>query len=92
MASSTHDNELAARGSGEAVVAAAGAANRPPAAGDPEEYPVHKCVFEGDIRKLSALIRAGHDLGKVDPHGNTALHIAVMLVSCHTPKDVERNK
>jgi len=61
------------------VVVAAGAANRPPAAGDPEEYPVHKCVFEGDIRKLSALIRAGHDLGKVDPHGNTALHIAVML-------------
>jgi len=44
-----------------------------------DDYPVHRCVFDGDVRKLSALIRAGHDLSKSDPHGNTALHLAVML-------------
>ena len=42
-------------------------------------YPLHECVYRGDVKQLSALIRAGHDLSKVDPHGNSALHLAVML-------------
>ena len=42
-------------------------------------YPLHECVYRGDVKQLSALIRAGNDLGKVDPHGNSALHLAVML-------------
>ena len=46
---------------------------------DPLGYPLHECVFRGDVKELSALIRAGHDLSKVDPHGNSALHLAVML-------------
>ncbi|XP_054275927.1 ankyrin repeat domain-containing protein 13C-A-like isoform X2 [Macrosteles quadrilineatus] len=45
---------------------------------DDEEFPLHKCVFSGDLRKLSALIRI-HDVSKRDKHGNTALHLAVML-------------
>ncbi|XP_075229573.1 ankyrin repeat domain-containing protein 13C-A [Lycorma delicatula] len=40
--------------------------------------PLHECVFTGDVRKLSALIRT-HDVAKKDKHGNTALHLAVML-------------
>ena len=46
---------------------------------DPLGYPLHECVFRGDVKELSALIRAGNDLSKVDPHGNSALHLAVML-------------
>ena len=46
---------------------------------DPLGYPLHECVFRGDVKELSGLIRAGHDLSKVDPHGNSALHLAVML-------------
>ena len=42
-------------------------------------YPLHECVFRGDVKQLSGLIRAGHDLSKVDQHGNSALHLAVML-------------
>ena len=46
-------------------------------------YPLHECVFNGDVGKLSGLIRivekqAG-DIGLSDPHGNTPLHLAVML-------------
>ena len=42
-------------------------------------YPLHECVYRGDVKELSALIRAGNDLSKVDPHGNSALHLAVIL-------------
>ena len=42
-------------------------------------YPLHECVYRGDVKELSALIEAGHDLSKADPHGNSALHLAVML-------------
>ena len=49
----------------------------------PKQYdhglPLHECVFRGDVKQLSGLIRAGHDLSKVDQHGNSALHLAVML-------------
>ena len=33
-----------------------------------ESYPLHECVFSGDVRKLSALIRT-HDVAKRDKHG-----------------------
>ena len=63
------------------------------AEGEQEEsaYPLHECVFRGDVAALSALIRgrtaAGTGgaadkaglLGAQDVHGNTALHLAVML-------------
>ncbi|XP_063229928.1 ankyrin repeat domain-containing protein 13C [Bacillus rossius redtenbacheri] len=39
---------------------------------------LHECVFTGDVRKLSALLRT-NDVSKKDKHGNTALHLAVML-------------
>lgn len=41
-------------------------------------YSLHECVFRGDVRKLSALLRT-EDVEKKDKHGNTALHLAVML-------------
>ncbi|KAI5642251.1 hypothetical protein NE865_05613 [Phthorimaea operculella] len=49
------------------------------AVGEEEEsYPLHECVFGGDVRKLSALLRQ-HDVTRKDKHGNTPLHLAVML-------------
>ncbi|KAF4021677.1 hypothetical protein G4228_013116 [Cervus hanglu yarkandensis] len=53
-----------------AVVAAGGSC--------PAHYPVHECVFKGDVRRLSSLIRT-HNIGQKDNHGNTPLHLAVML-------------
>ncbi|XP_060062403.1 ankyrin repeat domain-containing protein 13C isoform X2 [Erinaceus europaeus] len=44
----------------------------------PALFPVHECVFKGDVRRLSALIRT-HNIGQKDSHGNTPLHLAVML-------------
>nr|XP_005898225.1 PREDICTED: ankyrin repeat domain-containing protein 13C isoform X2 [Bos mutus] len=46
--------------------------------GCPAHYPVHECVFKGDVRRLSSLIRT-HNIGQKDNHGNTPLHLAVML-------------
>lgn len=46
--------------------------------GDDETYPLHECVFGGDVRKLSSLLRF-NDVTRKDKHGNTALHLAVML-------------
>ncbi|CAG9107546.1 Ankyrin repeat domain-containing protein 13C [Plutella xylostella] len=45
---------------------------------DEEGFPLHECVFRGDVRQLSSLLRA-HDVARRDKHGNTALHLAVML-------------
>ncbi|XP_063795166.1 ankyrin repeat domain-containing protein 13C isoform X2 [Pseudophryne corroboree] len=42
------------------------------------QYPVHECVFKGDIRRLSSLIRS-HSISQKDSHGNSPLHLAVML-------------
>uniref|UniRef100_A0A7N8YJE4 Ankyrin repeat domain-containing protein 13C-like n=1 Tax=Mastacembelus armatus TaxID=205130 RepID=A0A7N8YJE4_9TELE len=42
------------------------------------EFPVHECVFKGDVRRLSSLIRT-HSISQKDVHGNTPLHLAVML-------------
>ncbi|XP_058795936.1 ankyrin repeat domain-containing protein 13C isoform X2 [Phymastichus coffea] len=43
-----------------------------------ELYPIHKCIFEGDMKTLSSLIRT-HDITAKDKQGNTPLHLAVML-------------
>ncbi|CAL1579520.1 unnamed protein product [Knipowitschia caucasica] len=42
------------------------------------DFPVHECVFRGDVRRLSSLIRS-HGILQKDVHGNTPLHLAVML-------------
>ncbi|XP_072297766.1 ankyrin repeat domain-containing protein 13C-like [Eucyclogobius newberryi] len=42
------------------------------------DFPVHECVFRGDVRRLSSLIRS-HSILQKDVHGNTPLHLAVML-------------
>ncbi|XP_037642519.1 ankyrin repeat domain-containing protein 13C-like isoform X1 [Sebastes umbrosus] len=42
------------------------------------EFPVHECVFKGDVRRLSSLIRT-HSISQKDVHGNTPLHLAVMM-------------
>uniref|UniRef100_F6XNE1 Ankyrin repeat domain-containing protein 13C n=1 Tax=Monodelphis domestica TaxID=13616 RepID=F6XNE1_MONDO len=44
----------------------------------PALYPVHECVFKGDVKRLSSLIRT-HQIAQKDLHGNTPLHLAVML-------------
>jgi len=49
------------------------------------ESPLHEAVFRNDLPEISALLRAAKDQGKTglvsskDHHGNTALHLAVML-------------
>ncbi|XP_004924627.1 ankyrin repeat domain-containing protein 13C [Bombyx mori] len=43
-----------------------------------ENYPLHECIFIGDVRKLSSLLR-NNEVTRKDKHGNTALHLAVML-------------
>ncbi|XP_015585534.1 ankyrin repeat domain-containing protein 13C isoform X2 [Cephus cinctus] len=43
-----------------------------------DQYPLHRCIFEGDIKGLSLLIRT-HDVSEKDNQGNTPLHLAVML-------------
>ncbi|XP_035655623.1 ankyrin repeat domain-containing protein 13C-like isoform X1 [Oncorhynchus keta] len=42
------------------------------------EFPVHECVFRGDVRRLSSLIRT-QNISQKDVHGNTPLHVAVMM-------------
>lgn len=43
----------------------------------PSLYPVHECVFKGDVRRLSSLIRT-HNIGQKDNHGKLCL---VCLIS-----------
>lgn len=45
---------------------------------DNSMYPLHENVFVGDVRRVSALLRT-HDVARKDKHGNTPLHLAVML-------------
>ncbi|KAI1290069.1 Ankyrin repeat domain-containing protein 13C [Halotydeus destructor] len=42
------------------------------------EFPVHQCVFQNNVHKVAALIKS-HDISQKDRHGNTALHLAIML-------------
>lgn len=52
----------------------------PPKSIESSAFPLHECVFFGDVATLSALIRKNKDnLGLQDVHGNTALHLAVMM-------------
>jgi hypothetical protein len=43
-----------------------------------DSYPLHEAVFNNDLKSLSRLLRK-HDVAAKDRHGNTALHLAVML-------------
>ncbi|KAG5337629.1 AN13C protein, partial [Acromyrmex heyeri] len=43
-----------------------------------EEYPLHRCIFQGDVKTLKILIGT-HDIAEKDKQGNTPLHLAVML-------------
>lgn len=43
-----------------------------------EDFPLHECVFKNDLQRVSQLIRV-HDVSQKDIHGNTPLHLAVML-------------
>ncbi|KAK2168882.1 hypothetical protein LSH36_13g02106 [Paralvinella palmiformis] len=43
-----------------------------------ESYPLHESIFKGDIATVSKLLRTC-DVCRKDKHGNTALHLAVML-------------
>lgn len=42
------------------------------------KYPLHKCIFQGDVKTLSSLIRS-YNIAEKDKQGNTPLHLAVML-------------
>ncbi|XP_048584372.1 ankyrin repeat domain-containing protein 13C [Nematostella vectensis] len=43
-----------------------------------DRYPLHKAVFEGNLRKVSTALRTC-DIEERDIHGNTPLHLAVIL-------------
>ncbi|KAL3869207.1 hypothetical protein ACJMK2_041917 [Sinanodonta woodiana] len=43
-----------------------------------KDFPLHEGIFNNDIKRVSQLLRI-HDVGQKDPHGNTPLHLAVML-------------
>ncbi|XP_031564621.1 ankyrin repeat domain-containing protein 13C-B-like [Actinia tenebrosa] len=43
-----------------------------------ERFPLHKAVYEGNLRKVSSCLRTC-DIDEQDNHGNTPLHIAVLL-------------
>ncbi|XP_064489833.1 ankyrin repeat domain-containing protein 13C-like isoform X3 [Ornithodoros turicata] len=43
-----------------------------------EAFPLHKAVFENDYDLFSALL-PNHNIAEKDVHGNTPLHLAVML-------------
>uniref|UniRef100_A0A914XRY3 Ankyrin repeat domain-containing protein 13C n=1 Tax=Plectus sambesii TaxID=2011161 RepID=A0A914XRY3_9BILA len=45
----------------------------------PAEYPLHKAAFFNDTQSISRLVRDGADLYQPDMHGNTALHLSIML-------------
>ncbi|XP_075413409.1 ankyrin repeat domain-containing protein 13C isoform X4 [Tenrec ecaudatus] len=67
-----------ATSSGQPPAAVAGTSPVAAGGGCPAHYPVHECVFKGDVRRLSSLIRT-HPISQKDNHGNTPLHLAVML-------------
>ncbi|CAH1132684.1 unnamed protein product [Ceutorhynchus assimilis] len=45
---------------------------------DVGDFPIHKAVFDNDLPNLSKFLRK-YDVSAKDKHGNTALHIAVMM-------------
>ncbi|KAJ8408476.1 hypothetical protein AAFF_G00258900 [Aldrovandia affinis] len=52
--------------------------NKNPIIRTTEDFPVHECVFKGDVRRLSSLIRT-QNIAQKDVHGNTPLHLAVTM-------------
>ncbi|XP_054646198.1 ankyrin repeat domain-containing protein 13C-A isoform X2 [Dunckerocampus dactyliophorus] len=52
--------------------------NKNPIVSNGQDFPVHECVFNGDVRRLSSLIRT-QNISQKDIHGNTPLHLAVMM-------------
>lgn len=48
-----------------------------------QEYPLHECIFNGDLKRLSALLRL-HDISKKDKHGK--------ILFLHVPKGVPLEK
>lgn len=44
----------------------------------PAHYPVHECVFKGDVRRLSSLIRT-HNIGQKDNHGEECAPLRLSL-------------
>lgn len=54
---------------------------------DREQYPLHKCVFLDNVKELKLLLKQpfekwislDDELCRIDKHGNTPLHLAVML-------------
>lgn len=46
-----------------------------------EHFPLHKAIFQNDIKLLAKTLREEPDIDVdiQDTHGNTALHLAVML-------------
>uniref|UniRef100_A0A8C5D3Z3 Ankyrin repeat domain-containing protein n=1 Tax=Gouania willdenowi TaxID=441366 RepID=A0A8C5D3Z3_GOUWI len=52
--------------------------NKNPITRTGQDFPVHECVFKGDVRRLSSLIRT-QNIAQKDMHGNTPLHLAVMM-------------
>ena len=45
----------------------------------PDELSLHRAVFRNDVKQVAKDIRDGADVAFKDVHGNTALHLAVML-------------
>ncbi|XP_017033326.1 ankyrin repeat domain-containing protein 13C isoform X1 [Drosophila kikkawai] len=67
---------------------AAAAAAAPPlvTVNEPLDYPMHQSVFEDDIKSLQRRLlmsTAQDEVGRKDKHGNTPLHLAVMLGRKH---------
>lgn len=50
---------------------------------DDSEFPVHECVFKGDVRRLSSLIRT-HSISQKDVHGNISVTTLLFLESYFT--------
>lgn len=47
------------------------------------DFPVHECVFKGDVRRLSSLIRT-HSISQKDVHGELCSVFLSMLFKCIT--------
>uniref|UniRef100_A0ACB8F345 Uncharacterized protein n=1 Tax=Sphaerodactylus townsendi TaxID=933632 RepID=A0ACB8F345_9SAUR len=70
-------------GSGGAAIAAGPEPDKCSAA----QFPVHECVFKGDVRRLSALIRT-QGIGQKDSHANTVRFLFVSLPRLRTAESV----
>eukprot|EP00057_Strongylocentrotus_purpuratus_P001496 XP_001199387.2 PREDICTED: ankyrin repeat domain-containing protein 13C [Strongylocentrotus purpuratus] len=43
-------------------------------------YPLHECVFRDNLKQLSILLRSHkYDIAQKDIHGNSPLHLSVIL-------------